>query len=865
MTELNRPSVRREHPGWIGAVSAIILPIVATVLSQLMQPYIEGTLFVLFFPAVAVATWLGGLSSGLVATVLSVALADHYLIPPPHRIFPIGMGDVVRLTLFAISALVVSRINVALTRSRDAAELLTANLATREEHLKEQLEEGQSLTEELEDANRALVQSNEELTLSQARGTHLFSLAARLSEAATPGAVAKVMFEEALVAVGADAGSLGILMDDGTGAPQIEMSHSQGYGAAATYQHVPLTPGRPMSDALVGRRAVLIASLEEWRERYPSTYPTIERLGYEAFAAVPIILGERAVACVTFSFRLAREFDEATRAYMETMARVCAQALERARAYESESRSQQRAAMIVESIADGFVAFNKDLRYTYVNGRAAEMWGRPASELIGLTPREAFPEYASSPVATFLERAIAERRVASIEEYAPSLRRWIELRAYPSEDGGVVAFFQDVTARRRSQHATEFLAEASRLLGSSSDYSETLTNLAHAAVPRLGDWCAVDVLDDPSSSAWPPAIRRVAVVHQDPEKIALGALMTSLYPTDWSSEIGPARVIRDKKAMFVPEVTDEMIVAVARDARHLELMRALQFNSVMVVPIIARGRVLGDLTLCMTESGRHFTEDDLALAEDLAGRAAVAIDNARLLRDAEAANATKTEFLRTISHELRQPLNATVSFLQLWELGLRGPLTDQQRDDLRRVQRNQRHLMSLIEDLLSFTRLEAGRLDVERTPVVMDDALQTLDAMIAPQMAAKGVQFIYDNCDQTLVALGDRDRIVQICLNLLTNALRATPRGGRVQMECLSGSECIAVIVADTGVGIPPDKLDSVFSPFTQLGRALNQPKEGAGLGLAISRGLAQAMGGTLTATSAVGIGSTFVLQLPRF
>jgi signal transduction histidine kinase len=137
--------------------------------------------------------------------------------------------------------------------------------------------------------------------------------------------------------------------------------------------------------------------------------------------------------------------------------------------------------------------------------------------------------------------------------------------------------------------------------------------------------------------------------------------------------------------------------------------------------------------------------------------------------------------------------------------------------------------------------------------------------MIAPQMAAKGVQFIYDNCDQTLVALGDRDRIVQICLNLLTNALRATPRGGRVQMECLSGSECIAVIVADTGVGIPPDKLDSVFSPFTQLGRALNQPKEGAGLGLAISRGLAQAMGGTLTATSAVGIGSTFVLQLPRF
>jgi signal transduction histidine kinase len=266
----------------------------------------------------------------------------------------------------------------------------------------------------------------------------------------------------------------------------------------------------------------------------------------------------------------------------------------------------------------------------------------------------------------------------------------------------------------------------------------------------------------------------------------------------------------------------------------------------------------------MTESGRQYVEDDLTLATDLASRAGVAIDNARLLRDAEAANATKTEFLRTISHELRQPLNATVAFLQLWELGLRGPLSDLQREDLVRIQRNQRHLMSLIEDLLSFTRLEAGRLDVDCAPVVMDEALQSLEAMIAPQMASKGVQFHYESCDEELVALGDRDRIVQICLNLLTNALRATPQGGRVHMECLAGADSIAVVVADTGLGIPHDKLDSVFSPFTQLGRALNQPKEGAGLGLAISRGLAEAMRGTLTATSAMGVGSTFVLQLPR-
>jgi signal transduction histidine kinase len=205
-----------------------------------------------------------------------------------------------------------------------------------------------------------------------------------------------------------------------------------------------------------------------------------------------------------------------------------------------------------------------------------------------------------------------------------------------------------------------------------------------------------------------------------------------------------------------------------------------------------------------------------------------------------------------------------MSFLQLWELGLRGPLTEEQRSDLARVQRNQRHLLVLIEDLLSFTRLEAGRLEVERNPVPMHAVLTTLESMIEPQMARKGVEFHLDHCDGGLTVLGDHDRIVQICLNLLTNAVRATPRGGRVTLRCDADDEGVSVVVRDTGVGIPADKLEAIFSPFTQLGRALNQPKEGAGLGLAISRGLAEAMGATLTATSRIGEGSEFVLRLRR-
>jgi signal transduction histidine kinase len=148
--------------------------------------------------------------------------------------------------------------------------------------------------------------------------------------------------------------------------------------------------------------------------------------------------------------------------------------------------------------------------------------------------------------------------------------------------------------------------------------------------------------------------------------------------------------------------------------------------------------------------------------------------------------------------------------------------------------------------------------------VMLLGLLESLESMIQPQMAAKGVRFTITDCPPDLCALGDRDRILQVCLNLLTNALRASSAGGRVQIDCAADGASVSIIVSDTGVGIPADRIEDIFSPFTQLGRALNQPKEGAGLGLAISRGLAEAMGGSLTVTSAVGIGSSFTLRLPR-
>ncbi|MDB4899046.1 MAG: ATP-binding region ATPase domain protein, partial [Gemmatimonadetes bacterium] len=528
---------------------------------------------------------------------------------------------------------------------------------------------------------------------------------------------------------------------------------------------------------------------------------------------------------------------------------------------EMERRTESA---IVEAVTDGFVAYDGELRYTYVNGRAAEMWGMSPSHLLGKRPDELWPELKDSPFVNLLHRVLETGQPEVLEGYSASLRAPIELRAYPSTAGGIVAFFADLSEQRRAEAAATFLADASEVLASSGDYQTTLANVAAAAVPRLGDWCAVDVITDPDAGAWPPRIERVAVVHQDPTKVAMAKRLTTLFPQDWSRDTGTPGVIRSRQPMFIPDVTDAMLAGGAQSEQHLALLRELHFRSIIIVPLVARDRVLGALTLVMAESERRFTRADLALAVDLGRRAGIAVDNARLLRDADAANAAKTEFLRTVSHELRQPLNAIRGYLDLWQLGLRGEIPPALQEDVDRLARNQAHLGVLIEDLLSFTRLDAGELGVERAPVAIAPLFRTLEAMMLPQMKQRGVELLQEPCDPAIAALGDEDRIVQVCVNLLTNAMRATPAGGQVVLACVATEDQVAITVTDTGIGIPADKLESIFTPFTQLGRALNAPREGAGLGLAISRGLAEAMDGTLTVTSAPGEGSTFSLRLAR-
>ena len=362
-------------------------------------------------------------------------------------------------------------------------------------------------------------------------------------------------------------------------------------------------------------------------------------------------------------------------------------------------------------------------------------------------------------------------------------------------------------------------------------------------------------------------------------------------------------LLRVRAACGVPEEVverfresfDESLVS-----RLLGLFDASSPEGFIGVPLVVQGRVTGLLAVMRSDSDSASAEDEWllsALADQTAAplehaqlaermeRAALLADNLRLFEaeqqarreaeraleaaerhrvTAETANQAKSEFLANMSHELRTPLNAISGYVELMELGLRGPLSEEQREDLRRIQVSQRLLIRLVNDVLNFAKLETGHVDFEVTDVSIDEALRAIEEMLAPQLSAKQLGFEYRPCDPSIQVRADREKIQQIVLNLLSNAIKFTAAGGSVVLECDTTGEQIRVHVTDTGRGIPADKLERIFEPFVRVDTGLTRATEGTGLGLAISRDLARAMGGELTAESTLGRGSTFTLALPR-
>lgn len=295
------------------------------------------------------------------------------------------------------------------------------------------------------------------------------------------------------------------------------------------------------------------------------------------------------------------------------------------------------------------------------------------------------------------------------------------------------------------------------------------------------------------------------------------------------------------------------------------------------LPLLVGERLVGVMVLRFPEA-RTFAPDDRALMTSVASQCAQALERARLheaeraarleAEDARAradeANLAKTEFLAVMSHELRTPLNAIAGYSELLDLGVHGALTEVQREAIGRIQRNQRHLLGLINDVLNFAKLDAGHVNVQLADVPVHETLAALEELVAPQVRAKRLTYRYQPADPALVARADAEKVRQVLLNLLSNAIKFTPAGGRVTVSAVGADGDVHLRVADTGQGIPADKLERIFEPFVQVDPGRTRTNEGTGLGLAISRDLARAMGGEISVASALGAGSTFTLTLPR-
>jgi signal transduction histidine kinase len=442
-----------------------------------------------------------------------------------------------------------------------------------------------------------------------------------------------------------------------------------------------------------------------------------------------------------------------------------------------------------------------------------------------------------------------------------------------------------------------FLTDASRRLAASLDYESTLTTIAGLSTAHFDAWVILDVVDDDGE------IRRLTVQHPDPEKQDAARALRDRYrplPNDLPDVV---RVIREGRSELASGISADALAERTRDAEQLALLETLSTHAYLSVPMVAHGSVWGAFTYVATQEGRRFSDVDRDVAEDLASRAAMAIESVRMHRTANASRAEteaaiaaaeeagrrKSEFLATMSHEFRTPLNAILGYAQLLDMGVLGPTTPAQNAHLERLQASARHLLQLVDDVLDVAKVDAERLDVRQDVLMTGAAVAAATSLVHPQATAKGIRLLDLNANAPGAEyVGDERRVRQILVNLLSNAVKFTPPAGEVTVICGATDEpdpgaqlgpgqsapsmneaprperpWAYIRVSDSGPGIAPQFMSRLFEPFVQADGALTREKGGTGLGLAISRRLARRMGGDITVRSKLRAGATFTLWLP--
>jgi PAS domain S-box-containing protein len=798
--------LRPAPPPWLAFALSCALLLLLTSLKLTFRDHIGvGTPFLLYFITILLAAWFGGAISGALVTVLAALLGTYFFVPPFHSFVINDNATRARLMVFLFEG-------ACLTYAAVLARTAQGRARAAGDEARLSLAKLEGLLGAVDDG----------ITVQDPQGKLVYANDPGARLCGYPNAAALL------------AAPLGEIMS------RFEL----------------LTPdGKPFPiEDLPGRRVLLGQEAPERLMRVRMRDTGEERHSLVRARPVRLPGGD-----VSFAVNVFHDVTEMRRRDDELLT------------------SREWFATALRSIGDAVIATDELGRVTFLNPIAEQLTGWSNADAAQRTLPEVFhilDEERRLPVESPVARVLREGGVVGLANHTVLISRAgnelaiddsaAPIRTAAGELVGTVLVFRDVSRKRTEERQRALLARATQELTSSLDYNLTLATVARMAVPAIADWCAVDILDDGQ-------LRRLAVEHVDPSKVDLVFEIERRYPRD-PARPGPREaVLATGQPIMVADIPDADIVAAARDEEHAALLRRLSLRSFIVVPLKAHGGVVGILTLATAESNRRFEDDDLAMALALADRASLAVANARLYADAqrarelaEQASRSKDEFLAMLGHELRNPLAPILTALQLMKLR-QATVFEKERAI---IERQVRHVVTLVDDLLDISRITRGKIEIARERVDLADTLGKALELAGPILEERQHQ-VSVAVPRGLIVQGDPVRLAQVLTNLLTNSAKYTNPRGHIEVTATRLSDGpgpgeILLTVRDNGVGIEADLLPRVFHLFVQGQQALDRSKGGLGLGLAIVRTVVELHGGRVSAHSeGLGKGSEFRVTFP--
>lgn len=548
-------------------------------------------------------------------------------------------------------------------------------------------------------------------------------------------------------------------------------------------------------------------------------------------------------------------------------AKIIAAVMERSASDRVLRDAEARHRQIINSATDfGIVSADMQGILTSWNEGARRIFGWTEKEMIGKPVHRFFTQEDVASNRPEIEMQCALRDGYATDERwhvrKSGERFWAsgEMTPLKNDAGeaiGFVKILRDGTDWKRAERDLQFLAQASAELGGLVDPKSTLDKLANLAVQFFADWCVVDLLQDDGT------LLRLSAAHIDPKKRQLAQYLTRRFPPDPDAQHGAWNILRSGRGELVSEITEQNLYESFRNPKYLAAIKELGFKSYIGAPLSAHGKMFGVVTFISADSGRIYGPADLALAEDLAQRAAVAVENANLYHALQQSDYGKDIFLATLAHELRNPLAAITNGLSIMKLA--GDDKKRTEQSSRIIERQVGQLTRLVDDLMDVSRIATGKIELRMERANLASILNTAIETSRPYIEQGNHKLSVALPGSSTDLIADPVRLAQVFSNLLNNAAKYTNPGGRIDvvLECLPAE--FMVRIRDDGIGISSEMLTKVFSIFAQVAHPLERSQGGLGIGLSLVDGLVKMHGGRVEAFSAgPNRGSEFVVHLPK-